>query len=562
MPDIDIGGILQFLMSAGAKVAYTVILAAIILLCASEIYKVWGDRSPVLAAFDFNKDGSAVAASGEAFTRRIEQQQRLLRSMFDGQGKSAGAPILTDDARIQFGGLDVAELKTSDLAELKIETQGINLTAILGRLRNWIRQPNEIRGRVDQVGDTYHVFAEWRELGEGRRGGSPRFYSEPHKDLRTASFEVATRLIWQDIIRRRDPPPLARSLVDHLSEDEFVDFMGAWSIYQSYSAARGRNEDLAKQKAKLDDAVHDIDELVKRNIPFPPIYNLAANLKLQATPLEEMDAKAREDIKGILTKYLSAMKGLKLADEDAEKKLAAITKGDEAAERIAAAVTATREVAAPAGQIAARQVALAGGSIGPANFYSAASACCVVSDAQGQRYILTADYVFPPDLLAKEPRAEVVSPAVVDGGTEKIGALDRIHRLPGTEAGIALIRLDDDVEAKNSIPEIGRIQRVAEMPAVGETVTLFGRSSELRRGKILDADMSAAQVQQWSKAQAMSGLVAVERISAPGDGGAPVLDADGNLVGMAYAGSAQMGLILPLAQLFADLKLELVAEQG
>ncbi len=195
MPDLDFSGNLQFLMGLGAKVAYSVILVAIMLLCASEIYKIWGDRSPVLAVFEFNKEGSLIAASGEAFTRRIEQQQRLLRSMFDGQGQSSSDPILTDDARIQFGGLNVAELKTSDLAEMKIEAQGINLTAILGRLRNWIRQPNEIRGRVDQVGDTYHVFAEWRELARTDREGKNRFYSEPHKDLRTASFEIAARLL-------------------------------------------------------------------------------------------------------------------------------------------------------------------------------------------------------------------------------------------------------------------------------------------------------------------------------------------------------------------------------
>jgi hypothetical protein len=58
----------------------------------------------------------------------------------------------------------------------------------------------------------------------------------------------------------------------------------------------------------------------------------------------------------------------------------------------------------------------------------------------------------------------------------------------------------------------------------------------------------------------MPGLVAAERISEPGDGGAPVFDAADRLVGMVYAGSEQVTGILPLASLFEELRLTLLAE--
>ncbi len=80
--------LLQWLMSFGARAAYTVILAVIVVLCASEIFKLWFDRSLVLTVFEFTKDGTAAVANGEAFSRRIEQQQRVLKSMFEGRDQA------------------------------------------------------------------------------------------------------------------------------------------------------------------------------------------------------------------------------------------------------------------------------------------------------------------------------------------------------------------------------------------------------------------------------------------------------------------------------------------
>ncbi len=579
MAEISVNGVLQLALGVGAKVAYTVILAGIVVLCVSEGHKIWFDRSPVLAVFDYSKDGAAAPASGEGFTRGIQQQQSLLRGIYEGRGQIRTNRILPQAAGQQFAGLSVTpELRTSDLSELKIEAQGINLTAILGRLRNWIRQPNEIRGRVDEVGGRYHVYAEWRQA-KAAGGQGKRHYSEIHTETGRAIFEVAARLLWQDIGALSDAPPLAQRLIDKVTEDNFVKFMRAWVTYQTHAAARGRQENLDPYKAQLETAINDADNLVSQNVDFPLVYNLAARLHLEATAFTDMDAEEQAEVRGLAARYVRSMAALGLPDPETEQYFAALDKNDQAAQRVATAQTtiapsvtvSTATVAPspapaattpgappatpaqPAPAVPARAVALAGASIGPEGVSTAASACCIAQDAAGKRFLLTADYLFSPELQGRKAKPVVISPAALDGGTEPIGALSRVRDLDPA-AGVALIALDPDVEARNEIPGVGLVTETAPFPGIGETVRLFGRSSELRSGKVL-LEMDVPMQKQSAITSAM---VPVERISGPGDGGAPVVDSLGRLVGMAYAGSELTSLILPIEKVLADLGLTLV----
>lgn len=551
-------GIMQGFMSFGAKAAYTVVLSVIVVLCGTEIFKLWFDRSLALTVFEFTKDGVPAAANGEAFTRRIEQQQRVLKTMFEGPRRATGNPILTEEVVSQFsvGNLNAVKLSASELADLKIEAQGINLTAILGRLRNWIRQPSVITGRVDQIGDTYHVFAEWR----GRQGTSPSavFYNRAHDSPREASFQIAARLLFQEFARVEQPTGLAKRLVEDLSPDDFVAFLDAWMVY------RWPDSDPAKQKKRLESALGSLAALIARDGTFPLVHKLAVNLKLNAKSLDDMTETEKAEIQDLLEKYVAAIQALKLEDRAARDQLASLARGEQAAQRVAQAVREIRAEAAVGAASLPRQVALAGGSISPAGLSrSTGSACCIVRNDAGDRFVVTADYLFPPEILAKDPNPAVLSPAALDGGTEPVGRLEKIHRLPNGVAGIALVRLNDDVEGRNTLPAGKSITSLTADYQPGDTVALFGRTSQGARGKIIEQGNVASQIRQQVQKMApppIEGLVGIERISRPGDGGAPVLDAQGRLLGMAYSATPELSLVLPLASLFQELGLRLVAE--
>jgi hypothetical protein len=537
---MDLGQILQSLASFGAKSLYTVILLAIVLLCASELYRLWFDRSPVLATFEFvDADGSLKTESGKSFTNRLVQQEHRLIGMLRRQ--SSDQSIVTEEATIQFQDLRIADLNTSELDEIKIEAQGFNLTDLLSKLRNWFRQPNEIRGRIDKAGDGFHVFAEWRSRTVSTGDDGRRFYNRLHEDQDRASFDLAARLIWQNIVDMREPGPLVGSLTQNFSADEFAAFMRAWSDYQLLVPRKDQLTD--DDRITLRNAIEVTDDLLSRDKVYPPLYNLAANLTLLEKPPEKMTTAERGRVRELLTAYLTQLAALGLGEDEAAKKnLAAFEAARPAAVRVAEAEAAAALPGAPTGQ----RVALAGASIAPEGIPTAASACCIARDPSGTRYLLTADYIF-----TRGPGEAVLSPAAIDGGSteNRIGAFERRYLLRPSPVGIALIRLDDNVEGANEIPEIGAFAGVAEMPEPGAMVRLFGRSSTLRTGKVL-ADRPAG----------MAGLVATERISEPGDGGAPVLDEQGRLVGMAYAASAEASGVLPLAPILSELQLTLVRD--
>jgi hypothetical protein len=544
VPQMDPAAIFQTLTSIGAKALYSAILVAIVALCVSEFYKIWFDRSPVLAAFDFvDQDGSPKPESGKSFTQRlVHQEHRLIRLL---QQPSSGDPIVTEDATLQFQDLRVADANLSQFDEIKIEAQGFNITDILSKLRNWFRQPNEISGRIDKLDDGYHVFAEWRAGSVAAADGGRRFYNRSHSDLEGASFDLAAELIWHNMGDLRQPTPLVASLMNNFSADEFADFMEAWSDYRRLVP---RKNDLSDEDRKaLLEATRVTDRLLTPDKTYPPLYNLAGNLRLLQARPEAMTPEQREVVRRLLTSYLEQLAALDLPEDEAAKRnLATLEAAEPAAQRVAAAVAAERAAQAETTSPAPR-VALAGASISPEGVATAGSTCCLVHDPDGKRYLLTADYIF-----AGGPGQPVLSPAGVDGGTaaDRVGSFERSYPSDGSP-GVALVRLDDDVQLSNANPPLRRITGVVAAPKPGTKVKLFGRSSGLREGEVVDTDLSKSFPGGHGK------FVAVTRISRPGDGGAPVIDEDNQLVGMLYAGSQEVSLVLPLKPIFDALQLKL-----
>jgi len=147
-------------------------------------------------------------------------------------------------------------------------------------------------------------------------------------------------------------------------------------------------------------------------------------------------------------------------------------------------------------------------------------------------------------VYANENEAEVgdpiVQPGPHDGGinTDK----DTVAELAGYVEIIDEDNLVDLAWARvkgrnlNSyIPGVGVPTDTAEV-SEGDEVKKFGRTTGLKKGKVLSTD-ARVRVRYDSGLKEFEDQVITESISAPGDSGSAVVDSDGDLVGLLFAGS-------------------------
>jgi hypothetical protein len=231
-------------------------------------------------------------------------------------------------------------------------------------------------------------------------------------------------------------------------------------------------------------------------------------------PDEATKSKLLDEAEKRLKVYLDLLAGLNEDDPAAQDRLLFLQKRNQPAlVEVARAVSQGQTRPAP------------GASIGAEGVQSAASACCVVRDAQGVDYLLTVDYA----LLGSAAGTPVVSPAPIDGGDPKnpIGVLARVVPLTNGRGGFALIRLNAPNEWNNFLPNGSRLSGVADPPPPEQPIRYAGRTS--REGE--------STTRSGTVERRMQGTFAAQAFSQPGDGGGPVWDQASNLVGMIYGRS-------------------------
>ena len=176
-----------------------------------------------------------------------------------------------------------------------------------------------------------------------------------------------------------------------------------------------------------------------------------------------------------------------------------------------------------------------GASIGTGS--SAGSACCLVQDQKGERYLLTMAQLFADSA----PGDPVFQPGGSAEGT-RIGVLARLGS--NTVMSGALVKLDRDVTLDTSIPKYGRIRGLAGKIRDGDQVRAVGRGSGFSLGSIL----------------AGRGKDYVTTInSTAGDTGAPVVNSRNELIGVIYAGKDDVSYVLPIEPILKELGVTLVS---
>lgn len=190
---------------------------------------------------------------------------------------------------------------------------------------------------------------------------------------------------------------------------------------------------------------------------------------------------------------------------------------------------------------------------------SVGTLCCIVRDAEGTRYLLSADIVF-----LGTPGTPIVQPGSFDGGSaaDAIAVLSRRVLLqPDQENATsgAIASLNPNVEVSSEVVGLGRFRGTTSDVQPGDTLRLVGRGAGIIEVMVerLNASVSMAGLAEGNVR--LVGLIETTRTPREGgDAGAPVLTKDGKLVGIVYGGSQTAYLIMPIERILGALGVDLV----
>lgn len=143
------------------------------------------------------------------------------------------------------------------------------------------------------------------------------------------------------------------------------------------------------------------------------------------------------------------------------------------------------------------------------------------------------------------------------GSSHRLQAIRRLTALNEVDAAIARPLHPSDITP--AILQIG-IPKGVTTPTLGMEVQKFGRTTQYTRGRIIQVDVTA-NVDYDGRVATFQGQVMAGAMSAPGDSGSAILDLNGRLVGLLFAGSETTTLIHPIERVLQALRVEAVVEE-
>ena len=190
-----------------------------------------------------------------------------------------------------------------------------------------------------------------------------------------------------------------------------------------------------------------------------------------------------------------------------------------------------------------------------------------MKDKGGRQYLLSTTDVFVPasaregDLVIQPGRGDVKA----DPQEERVAELARwipveIAKANQAGEGAAIAKILPGVDVSPEILGIGPIQGIAGVE-LGDDVQIAGRTSSRLTGRMIGLS-DEIDIPYESKTAVFRNLIIIQpsagTSSQPGDSGAPVLTMDGKLVGMLFAASPKVILVIPIRPILGRLDVELV----
>jgi S1-C subfamily serine protease len=535
---MDMSGAYQLAL----KLLVSGILLWIALLCVWGMVRIWRPAELVYRTFVYTRDGSEDGTAGMHFTHLVNHEIRRLNRMLS-PPPGADAPLSIPTASLhggQIGAVDLPQLPESLLPSVEIHAYGIQLSALVNRLVQQIRPPNEVVGTVAETKGRFDAYVELRRAGGGEDHVERVGLASQHGDKHDAAFAVACRVYRMLATEQKMVYALA-------SDAEFEVFARALQQYDLYRASLAEIRPPAVAETALKETERLLDGLIQQKSRFPLVYKLAAQIAYSKGQMMEAIAHL-ESYKEVWPPGLPE-------DREASQLLARYKEELKAGEQVAAVAAAQ---GAP--DLRSRQRPVRPGISASSSVRSAGTICCLVRDKHapdGALYILSAAEVF-----GTRQGTPVLQPGTADGArpaADVIGYLD--FRAAAAEQAAtpgslgALARLT--VEAEPATPYFPFAGTAS--PQIGQTVRKVGRTTGMTQGTVTEID-ATVNISTSDGVRTFHSLTGVRGsgFSAGGDSGAPVVDEQNRLIGMVYAGSAEVTYIAPIIPILEHFHVELV----
>lgn len=510
------------------KIAYSAVLIALVIFLTREIYGIWFDSRMYVGKFDYFTEGKADSDLSAAFPRHVLAQHHMLRSaLIEEAGRRqrerpAGLPAGAEVYHRLPSTLPGIDRWQSVLSEVELKIQSFDIGKLLSQLRTWVSPPEEISGFVEKTGTVVRSSVNWPhgQAAKATTNAPEQFETGPLSGDTSAAFAIAASIVWAQAAA-------ADKNFHKISRETFVAWALAWWDYRTI---RDRNDaghaTTDDDRTRWKQARTLIDKLAPQAETYPEIWRLRADI-IELAPggkpsTEDLDL-ARQDRQ----KYARAV-GLPTT--------AAVATASEQEPR-------TGESAAERPVIRPGAVVWFTGGKGKDSFESAITVTALVIDASGRESLLVPDYVLSTGsgtsevefrlgsggpVVARANKTHVVRPAAAVSNSEFYGVI-----LAPLTGGVAYLD-----KFAGSVP----VRRVGPLPAVGTQLQLLSSHG------VTTTRLKAIQ----------DGFAVVDgRVSRPGDGGAPVIDAEGNLIAMGYLGTESGSQFLPVKWVFDERQVNL-----
>ncbi|HEX6095018.1 MAG TPA: hypothetical protein VF432_01745 [Thermoanaerobaculia bacterium] len=542
----------------------------VVLACGWKIHRMWLDDTVFLSTFTYSKDGDSRPEKAKRFIEATDVDMQAIVELYGGMEASEVLPDADGGGAAQPAFVQPI-VKRSDIPSVEIEAYGLPVGRLLHEINRFVDANSEIVGSATERDSGVEVYARLR----GGKYKAPPWYIPSAPSFEDATYDLACR-----IYHAMAPQD---SLLSGIGNDEFVAFTRALRDYSHYRrlSAESRPQNAETYLKAASDAVAKI---VAKNDDFALAHKLRATIAVQ----DKNYVLAQSS----LDRYAALLRQSKRTDRDLTLLLAAAAVPTHIAAAVAAAApvpvrtvtptpgtptsttvrtkTATpgptpTKTTSPATTLASKatttpstperlhrvrplrpgiSIGLAGerNSIGTLSFF--------VKDAQGVVYALSSGLT-----LDGKPGDAVVQPSLLDGGTpdDAIGEIEYVTPLADElSVSYALIKLRPDIAWQNELPVIGRIAGVRDAVIdVGSNIIAVGRTSGAVEG-VIDVIRLSTKVQLRGRTVIFEDVYGARGrkdtdggVTAAGDSGAPVVDEEGRLVGLVFAGSPGMTLIMP-----------------
>jgi hypothetical protein len=524
-----------------AKSAYVLVICLIIVLLVRELYGVLWNDTLYVGNFEYFQDGRLNEEHSKTFPTYVLGQHRLLRSALIEENRRRER-VDKSLSGVKYhrslpSDLPEAARWSSVLTDVELRIQGFDIGRVLSTLKAWVAPPSEITGFVEKSGETVRAAINYppRKLADGT-SASP-FETGVLIGDTSVALAIAASIVWTQAAE-------SDASFEKIPREVFVSWILIWWDYRLLRGRTDTNQSWTlEDKNRWKQARALVDNLASgTNGVYAETWRLRADL------IETIPASLKSDAELRTADQIAGDANLAVEDRrryaEAEGVATAITALNQISQaalktaallpdsKIAAVAETVKSVLAdPKSLYPGRPVWVRLASPQPTTDLFSITATAIVKDGEAQKLLLP-DYVMSGAVndAEYEFRLSPSEPAIA-----RAKRTDLLFPDGQQSGGVLLAPLAPNTAAKN-VADFFKGDAITLKPAIADLPPDGG-----------DLQLVTSRGADKIKLKGRSGLFAnVDRITGPGDGGAPVIDSDQALVAMAYSGSGTESQFLSL----------------